>query len=66
MSDEAHFLLLNYGRDYKYSHDYPNHFVVQQFMPDEAANRRFYQAQDNQQENRIGERMKMLWGDAKK
>lgn len=57
---------LNYGRDYKYSHDYPNHFVVQQFMPDEAANRRFYQAQDNQQENRIGERMKMLWGDAKK
>lgn len=57
---------LNYGRDYKYSHDYPNHFVVQQFMPDEAATRRFYQAQDNQQENRIGERMKMLWGDAKK
>ena len=57
---------LNYGRDYKYSHDYPNHFVVQRFMPDEAATRRFYQAQDNQQENRIGERMKMLWGDAKK
>lgn len=57
---------LNYGRDYKYSHDYSNHFVIQQFMPDEAATRRFYQAQDNQQENRIGERMKMLWGDAKK
>lgn len=57
---------LNYGRDYMYAHDYPNHFVVQQYLPDDVADMGFYKAQPNQQEIKIDERMKSLWGNAKK
>ncbi|MCQ2343658.1 MAG: replication-associated recombination protein A [Paludibacteraceae bacterium] len=28
---------LNYGAEYKYPHDYPNHWVEQQYLPDELA-----------------------------
>lgn len=56
---------LGYGQEYKYSHDYPGHFVKQQFMPDELRNTRFWQAQDNAQEARLKERMDSLWGDSK-
>ena len=30
---------LNYGKNYKYSHDFPNHFVEQQFLPQTALKR---------------------------
>ncbi len=56
---------LGYGKEYKYSHDYPGHFVKQQFLPDELKNTRFWQAQDNAQEARLKERMDSLWGDKK-
>lgn len=56
---------LGYGQDYKYSHDYPGHFVKQQFMPDELKETRFWQAQDNAQESRLKERMDALWGNTK-
>ena len=29
---------LNYGKGYKYAHDYENNFVVQEFLPDEIKN----------------------------
>ena len=57
---------LNYGRDYKYAHDYPGHFVEQQYMPDAMVNVRFYYPQQNLAEAKIAERMKSLWGDRKK
>lgn len=56
---------LNYGRDYKYAHDYPGHFVEQQYMPDSLMATRFYFPQPNAAEDRISERMKSLWGDKK-
>lgn len=34
---------LGYGEGYKYAHDYPNHFVKQQFLPDELKGIRFWQ-----------------------
>ncbi|MGQ1947130.1 replication-associated recombination protein A [Geofilum sp. OHC36d9] len=52
---------LNYGTEYKYSHDYPNHFVEQQFMPDQLKDAQLWQAQNNPQETRLKERMDFLW-----
>ncbi len=41
---------LNYGTNYKYSHDYPNHFVAQQFLPDEITKESIWKVQENQAE----------------
>ncbi|MCQ2229857.1 MAG: replication-associated recombination protein A [Bacteroidales bacterium] len=54
---------LNYGREYKYAHDYPGHFVVQQYLPDAIANKRFYHAQENAAEQRSDELQKARWGE---
>lgn len=53
---------LGYGNEYKYSHDYPGHFVRQQFLPDELTNLQFWEAQDNASEQKLSERMQALWG----
>ena len=52
---------LGYGTEYKYAHDFPGHFVDQQYLPDELAGTRFWTAQDNAQESKIMERMDALW-----
>ncbi len=44
---------LGYGKHYKYPHDYPNHYVEQQYLPDTLKGRTFWKAQDNDSENRI-------------
>lgn len=54
---------LGYGKDYKYAHDYKDHFVEQQFLPDELQDRRLWHAQENPQEDKLKERMIRLWGD---
>ena len=54
---------LGYGKDYKYAHDYKNHFVEQQFLPNEVKDAHFWHPQENAQEAKLKERMQMLWGD---
>lgn len=56
---------LGYSGGYKYSHDYPGHFVKEQFMPDDLKTTRLWEAQDNSSESKLGERMQHLWGDKK-
>lgn len=56
---------LGYGKDYKYAHDFPGHFVNQQYLPDALRNTIFWNPQDNSAENKHKERMKALWGDGK-
>ena len=53
---------LGYSDGYKYSHDYPEHFVQQQFMPDDLQNVRIWHAQENQAEQKHRERMMKCWG----
>ena len=53
---------LGYSDGYKYSHDYPEHFVQQQFMPDDLQNVRLWHAQENQAEQKHRERMMKCWG----
>ena len=51
---------LGYGEEYKYAHDYANHFVQQQYMPDELVGRRFWEAQGSPQERKMAEWMKII------
>ena len=44
---------LGRGLDYKYPHDYPNHYVEQQYLPDNMVGRRFYELSDNGYEKTI-------------
>ena len=46
---------LGHGIGYKYAHDYPNHYVEQQYLPDELVGRRFYRPSDNGYEKKIQE-----------
>ncbi|MFT3739454.1 MAG: replication-associated recombination protein A [Breznakibacter sp.] len=52
---------LGYGAEYKYSHDYPNNFVAQQFLPDDIKTLRLYKPQSNQSEQKTAERLNILW-----
>ena len=54
---------LDYGKEYKYAHDYENNFVKQEYLPKELKNNRFWEAQPNPAEARMQELMKKLWGD---
>ena len=54
---------LGYGDNYKYAHDYPGHFVRQQFMPDDLKEHRIWQPQDNAAEQKHSDRMQALWGE---
>lgn len=56
---------LDYGKGYKYSHDYPGHFVKQEFLPEKLSKTQFWIPQDNPAENKLTERMKTLWGSHK-
>ena len=53
---------LDYGKEYKYAHDFPNHFVAQQYMPDSLQGTKLWEAQPNPAENKMDELMKKLWG----
>lgn len=53
---------LNYGKEYKYSHDYDNNFVKQEFQPNELKGSRYWQSQPNASEQRMQELMDKLWG----
>ena len=46
---------LNYGADYKYSHNYDDNFIEQEFLPDEIKNRKLYEPGNNPRENQFRE-----------
>lgn len=54
---------LNYGKDYKYAHNFENNFVNQDYLPDEAKNQKFWEPQNNPQENKIIDHLRKLWKD---
>lgn len=56
---------LGYGQGYQYSHDYPNHFVKQQFMPDELIGTKLWNPQGSPQEQKMADWMNFLWKEEK-
>ena len=53
---------LGHGLGYKYAHDYPNHYVTQQYLPDGMEGMRFYEPSENGYEKKIGEWLRFLKG----
>ena len=51
---------LGHGIGYKYAHEYPNHYVDQQYLPDEIKDARFYEPGDLGYEKQIKERLQKL------
>ena len=51
---------LGRGIGYKYAHDYPNHYVKQQYLPDEIKDARFYEPSENGHEKQIQEWMEFI------
>ena len=51
---------LGHGIGYKYAHDYPRHYVKQQYLPEEIKDARFYEPGDNGKEKEIKEWMEYL------
>lgn len=56
---------LGYSDGYKYAHDFPGHFVKQQFLPDAGENFSFWMPQDNATEAKIKSWMHQCWGNDK-
>lgn len=52
---------LDYGKNYRYAHDYPGHFIKQQFMPDRLQKLKFWHPADNPSENTLDARQKSRW-----
>lgn len=54
---------LNYGVDYKYSHDFPGNFIFQEFLPNEVSHQNFYIPGNNTKENKLKDYLNTLWKD---
>ena len=54
---------LDYGKNYKYAHDYKNNFVQQEFLPDEIKNKSFYKPGNSEREQAFASRLRLLWKD---
>lgn len=52
---------MDYGKNYKYAHDYPNNFVQQEFMPDQISTQKFYEPQNNKAETAARAQLKQRW-----
>jgi putative ATPase len=52
---------MGYGEDYKYAHDYPEHFVEQQHLPDSLKDKKFYTPGKLGYEKQVVARLKAWW-----
>ncbi|MEZ7867995.1 MAG: replication-associated recombination protein A [Paludibacteraceae bacterium] len=52
---------LNYGKGYKYAHDFDNNFVEQQYLPDKLKKERIWKIQENPAEKKMSEWLRTLW-----
>ncbi len=54
---------LDYGKEYKYAHNYENNFAEQEFLPDEIKNTKLFEPGKNARENNLREFLKTRWKD---
>jgi putative ATPase len=52
---------LDYGKEYKYSHEYPNNFIAQEFLPDSISGTSIYTPGKNPREQQFKEVLKSRW-----
>ncbi len=53
---------LEYGKDYKYAHDYKGNFIAQEFLPNEISKTKIYDPGKNSREEKFREELKKKWG----
>ena len=56
---------LGYAKGYKYAHNFKNHYIAQEYLPENLRDRRYYHPSDQGYEKKIKERMKR-WEELKK
>lgn len=54
---------LGYSDGYRYPHDFPGHFTLQQYLPDSIQHARFWHGQHSAAEEKLNSWMKTCWGD---
>lgn len=52
---------LDYGKDYKYAHDYPGNFAEQDFLPDDIQGTSVFKPQENPAEGKLRKQLKQWW-----
>ena len=52
---------LDYGKEYKYAHNYENNFADQEFLPDEIKNTKLFEPGTNPRENNLRAFLKTRW-----
>lgn len=52
---------LDYGKDYKYAHNYSENFASQEFMPEELSGTKFYEPGNNPRENQFRDVLRKRW-----
>ncbi|NOS83761.1 MAG: replication-associated recombination protein A [Ignavibacteria bacterium] len=57
---------LDYGKEYKYSHDYEGHFTQQQYLPEELKDKVYYKPTGIGEEAKILERLRNWWKNKKR
>ena len=57
---------IGYGKQYKYAHEFPNHFVEENYLPEELKGKQFYFPTESGQEKKIKEWLRFLWKKLKK
>ena len=57
---------MDYGKGYKYSHDYEGHFAEQEHLPPGLRGRRYYTPSDQGYEQEIAARLEKWWGSRRK
>lgn len=54
---------IGYGKEYKYSHDFPVNFAKQNFMPDELKGKKFFEPGSNAREEEIRRKLQQWWSE---
>jgi putative ATPase len=54
---------MGYGKDYKYAHDYPEHFAAMENLPQRLQGRRYYEPSEQGYEREVAQRIQEWWGE---
>jgi len=57
---------LGYGENYRYAHNFEDHFVQENYLPEELVSPHFYHPGENPREEEMRKRLHNLWKEKKK
>ena len=57
---------IGYGKDYKYPHEFKDHFILEEYLPEKLRDVQYYFPSESGQEKNLKERLTALWKNRKK